>query len=76
MAKSAFTFLRATYPRRIRQCRLAWGVNDFDEAYPLPYTSDLVRLATSTPLAIKSDRLEVRPREACDAILSDRRPPP
>ena len=27
--------------------RLAWGINDFDEAYPLPYTNDLVRLATS-----------------------------
>jgi uncharacterized protein (DUF2252 family) len=28
--------------------RLAWGINDFDEAFPLPYTHDLVRLATST----------------------------
>src|SRR5271166_1126595 len=27
--------------------RLAWGINDFDEAYPLPYTHDLSRLATS-----------------------------
>src|SRR5260370_32652719 len=27
--------------------RLTWGVNDFDEAYPLPYTIDLARLATS-----------------------------
>src|SRR5580658_10181507 len=27
--------------------RLAWGINDFDEAYPLPYTNDLVRLASS-----------------------------
>jgi len=27
--------------------RLAWGVDDFDDAYPLPYTSDLVRLAAS-----------------------------
>src|SRR5882672_763937 len=25
--------------------RLVWGVNDFDEAYPLPYTQDRVRLA-------------------------------
>ena len=22
--------------------RLIWGINDFDEAYPLPYTNDLV----------------------------------
>ena len=27
--------------------RLAWGINDFDEAATLPYTNDLVRLATS-----------------------------
>ena len=27
--------------------RLVWGINDFDEACPLPYTNDLVRLATS-----------------------------
>ena len=27
--------------------RLVWGINDFDEAYPLPYTNDLVRLASS-----------------------------
>ncbi len=48
--------------------RLIWGVNDFDEAYPLPYTNDLIRLATSAHLAIKSDHLEVRAREACDRL--------
>ena len=31
--------------------RLAWGVNDFDEAEVLPYTNDLVRLCTSALLA-------------------------
>ncbi|EJZ17862.1 DUF2252 domain-containing protein (plasmid) [Rhizobium sp. Pop5] len=31
--------------------RLVWGVNDFDEAAELPYTYDLVRLATSFVLA-------------------------
>jgi len=31
--------------------RQAWGLNDFDEAAELPWTSDLVRLATSTILA-------------------------
>jgi hypothetical protein len=49
--------------------RLVWGVNDFDEAYPLPYTSDLVRLATSALLAIKRGRLAIRRGDACDAIL-------
>ena len=27
--------------------RLVWGINDFDEAWALPYTNDLIRLATS-----------------------------
>ena len=31
--------------------RLAWGVNDFDEAAVMPYVLDLVRLATSIQLA-------------------------
>jgi len=31
--------------------RLVWGINDFDEAWRLPYTNDLVRLATSALLA-------------------------
>ena len=32
--------------------RLVWGINDFDEAYPLPYTNDLVRLAASANAAL------------------------
>jgi hypothetical protein len=31
--------------------RLVWGVNDFDDAAVLPYTYDLLRLATSAVLA-------------------------
>ncbi len=31
--------------------RLIWGVNDFDEASELPYTNDLIRLATSALLS-------------------------
>src|ERR1035437_7627605 len=27
--------------------RLCWGVDDFDESYPLAYTNDIVRLASS-----------------------------
>src|SRR5262245_33077555 len=38
--------------------RLAWGVNDFDEAATLPYTSDLIRLATSTILGREEGRLK------------------
>src|ERR1700730_2907422 len=33
--------------------RLVWGINDFDEAYPLAYTADLVRLVTSAYLALE-----------------------
>jgi uncharacterized protein (DUF2252 family) len=47
--------------------RLAWGVNDFDEAAQMPYVLDLVRLATSAVLAAElSGRT---PRDLCKAIL-------
>ena len=38
--------------------RLVWGINDFDEACPYPYTMDLVRLATSALLATREERLD------------------
>jgi hypothetical protein len=49
--------------------RLVWGINDFDEAFPLPYTHDLVRLATSANMAIDASHLKLDMREAGDAIL-------
>jgi hypothetical protein len=49
--------------------RLIWGVNDFDEAHPLPYTIDLVRLAASASLAVGCEHLTIRRREASDCIL-------
>ena len=49
--------------------RLAWGVNDFDEVSPLPYTNDLVRLATSALLAIREERLSIAADSACATIL-------
>jgi hypothetical protein len=49
--------------------RLVWGVNDVDEACRLPYTQDLVRLATSALLAIHEGRFAIRRAEACAAIL-------
>lgn len=48
--------------------RLVWGINDFDEAWRVPYTCDLVRLATSALLAIRSERLDVPFEEACEAV--------
>ena len=50
--------------------RLIWGINDFDEAFPLPWPADLVRLATSTHIAIDAEHLSVARGEACDAILN------
>jgi len=49
--------------------RLVWGINDFDEACPLPYTNDLVRLATSAWLAIEADDLALGRGAACRVIL-------
>ncbi len=50
--------------------RLIWGVNDFDEATNLPYTFDLVRLATSAGLAAAEGHLSINLKEACAAVLS------
>jgi len=49
--------------------RLVWGVNDFDEAAVLPYTIDLVRLATSAIFAIEDGHLALKPKDACASIL-------
>src|SRR5262249_34496308 len=54
---------------RDQEGRLVWGVNDFDEAFSLPYTNDLVRLALSAHLAIAANHLALRPVDACEAIL-------
>jgi hypothetical protein len=46
--------------------RLIWGINDFDEAWPMPYTNDLIRLATSALLA----EMACGEKAGIDAILS------
>jgi uncharacterized protein (DUF2252 family) len=46
--------------------RLIWGVNDFDEVAELPYTNDLIRLATSALLAV----MTCDARTGIDAILA------
>jgi len=45
------------------------GINDFDEAYNLPYTQDLVRLAASAHMRRES-RLQIAPKDACNSILA------
>lgn len=49
--------------------RLCWGVDDFDESYPLPYTNDLVRLAASIKIVGDAGDLSINYKEGCDAIL-------
>jgi hypothetical protein len=51
------------------ESRLAWGINDYDEIDVLPYTVDLIRLATSALLAIRSEHLTIGEHEAVSAIL-------
>ena len=50
--------------------RLIWGINDFDEAAVLPYTHDLVRLATSELLAIRTHHLPMTPSRVCRELLA------
>jgi hypothetical protein len=50
--------------------RLIWGVNDFDEACRLPYTSDLVRLAVSAHLAVPEHGLDLAVPRIAREVLS------
>jgi len=49
--------------------RLIWGVNDFDEAHPMAYANDLVRLAVSACLAAESGHIQLKGKDVCDSIL-------
>jgi hypothetical protein len=49
--------------------RLVWGVDDFDEAYRMPFASDLVRLATSAVLDATESGMRGGVRNTTDLIL-------
>lgn len=49
--------------------RLIWGVNDFDEAHPMSFANDLVRLAVSAHLASEADHIDLKGKDICSAIL-------
>ncbi len=49
--------------------RLVWGVNDFDEAYWLPFSVDLVRVVVSALLAIREKDLSLNPKQVAPAVL-------
>ncbi len=48
--------------------RLIWGVDDFDESYPLPYANDLVRLAVSAVIDASQNEIGVGIRNVCDVV--------
>src|SRR5580698_6438285 len=49
--------------------RLIWGVDDFDEAYPLSYANDLVRLGVSAILDASEGGIKVGLGNVVDVIL-------
>jgi len=49
--------------------RLVWGINDFDEACELTFTSDLVRLAASTVLAAEAAQIDATTKRVCALLL-------
>ena len=57
-----------------RNRRLVWGVNDFDDACELPFTSDLVRLAASALLAAEAANVDVSADRICALLLKGYRP--
>jgi hypothetical protein len=54
---------------RDEEGRLVWGINDFDEACPLPYTHDVLRLAASGIMAAKTGFFKLRASDIVEAIL-------
>lgn len=50
--------------------RLVWGINDFDDACELSFTSDLVRLAASVLLAAAAANLDVSAKRVCALLLA------
>jgi hypothetical protein len=55
---------------RDQEGRLIWGVNDFDEAHPMAFTNDLVRLAVSAFLAAKTNAaFKIKRTDICKQIL-------
>ena len=50
--------------------RLVWGMNDFDEAHPMSFANDLVRLAVSAVLATDSGTgFAMKTKAICEQIL-------
>lgn len=53
--------------------RLVWGVNDFDEAFPMAFTVDLVRLLASAQIACPGGDLGIHSKTAAEICLTSYR---
>jgi uncharacterized protein (DUF2252 family) len=49
--------------------RLVWGINDFDEAFPMAYTNDLTRLLASVQIACPDGRLKIKAPAAANIVF-------
>jgi hypothetical protein len=50
--------------------RLVWGINDFDEAFPMAFPIDLVRLLASAHIACPDGQLKIKARTAAEVLLT------
>jgi uncharacterized protein (DUF2252 family) len=49
--------------------RLVWGINDFDEAFPMAFTNDLTRLLASVQIACPEGFLKIKGTAAAEILL-------
>jgi uncharacterized protein (DUF2252 family) len=49
--------------------RLVWGINDFDEAFPMACTNDLTRLLASVQIACPDGHLKIEAQAAAEVLL-------
>jgi hypothetical protein len=49
--------------------RLVWGINDFDEAFPMACANDLTRLLASVQVACPEGHLKIEAKAAAEIIL-------
>ena len=49
--------------------RLVWGIDDFDEAYPMGYANDLDRLGVSAIMDEQEGALAVGVRDICNVLF-------
>jgi uncharacterized protein (DUF2252 family) len=49
--------------------RLIWGINDFDEAFPMAFTNDLTRLLASVQVACPDGQLKIAAKAAAEIFL-------